>query len=211
MCHEHQQQRLFECTAQGVATLLQHSESQLHASRRALAAHISTALLLPTSHQQGSQQESQQGPQQGSQPFITSGAYATLCDSATLITRLAGEAQVADQQHSYSSKVPVWKEALAALQAAAAECVSIGTQTANSRDHREQQQQQQQQVGESGQSGGAEQKLRQQWQEGAETLVKGVLVWAQNIKGKEQEASQEAGMMFCNPANPAKGWAFLPV
>ena len=176
---------------QGAATLLQGCESQLHASSSALASHLSSALPLPIRHKQ----RSQQGSQQGSKPFITSQAHATLCDSAHLVIRLAREAQAADQQHGYSSKAPAWKEALDALQAAAAQSTSIGTEAGNNRDVDEQQQQQQQQhVGESGESSEAEQKLRQQWQTEVESLVKNVLVWAQTIQGKEQEGSQEAGL-----------------
>ena len=172
--------------------LLQGCESQLHASRSALAVHLSSALPLPIRQEQGLQQ----GSQQGSQPFVTSQAHATLCDSAHLVTRLARESQAADQQHGYSSKAPAWKEALDALQAAAAQSASIGTEAGNNRAVGEQLQQQH-----VGKSSEAVQKLRQQWQTDVESLVKNVLVWAQNIKGKEQEPSQEAGMGFTHQAH----------
>ena len=156
--------------------LLRGYEKQVHASSSALAVHLSLALPLPLPirHKQGLQQ----GSQQESQPFITSQAHATLCDSAQMVTRLARGARAADQQHGYSSKAPAWKEALDALQAAAAQSASIGSGSENSRDVGEQQQQR---VGESGESSEAVQKLRQQWQTEVESLVKGVLVWAQSI------------------------------
>ena len=184
-------QALDKFATQGAATLLQGFENQLHASSSALAVHLSSALPLPIRHKQGLQQ----GSQQGSQPFITSQAHATLCDSAHLVTRLAGEAQAADQQHGYSSKAPAWKEAMDTLQAAAAQCASVGSKAETSRDV-SQQLQQQQHVGEPGKSSEALQKLRQQWQTEVERLVKSVLVWAQNTQAKEQGAPQEAGMAF---------------
>ena len=194
---------IVEFATQGAATLLQGFEKQLQASSSALAVHLSSALPLPLPIRP--KQGAQQGLQQGFQPFITSQAHASLCDSVHLVTRLAGEAKAADSQHGYTSKAPAWKEALDALQAAAAHSACIGSQAGNSMDVSEQQQQQQQQrVGESGECNEAVQKLRQQWQTEVESLVTNVLLWAQNIQAKEQGASQETGMAF---PQQARLWA----
>ena len=179
-------QALLNSAAQGAATLLQQQENQLLASSGALAAHLSTALPLPIGHKHGSQL------------FITSEAHASLCNSTQLVTRLATEAQAADQEHSYSSKAPAWKQALDALQAAA-QYGSVGREANTTRDggkqvEQQQQQQQQQQAGDAGHKSEAVEMLRQRWQVEVELLVKSVLVWAQNIQGKEQDGSQETGM-----------------
>lgn len=160
---------------QGAATLLHHHENQLSTSNRALAAHLSTAL--PLNHQQGSQ------------PFITPEAYDALCGSTHLVIRLAQEAQAADQQHSYGSKAPAWRQASDALQAAAAECASVCSQDEIIGDDEDQLGLQE--AGGSGQEGEAVQRLSQQWETLVESLVKVVLVWAQNI---QRGGPEEAGM-----------------
>lgn len=117
------------------------------------------------------------------------------------MTTLAQEAQAADQQHSYSSQAPAWKQASDALQAAAAECASVSSQAGATRDD-EGKQVEQQEAGDegkgvggnhiqSGQGGAGLQGLGQQWEAQVESLVKNVLVWAQNI---QRGASHETGM-----------------
>ena len=163
------------CATQGAATLLQRQENQLSASSRALAAHLSTAL--PLNHKQGRQ------------PFITPEAHDTLCGTTQLVTTLAQEAQTADQQHHYSAKAPAWKQALDALLGAAAECASMSSEGGSAGGGEDQVGQQE--AGGEGQEGEAMQRLSQQWEVQVESVVKNVLVWAQNVQG---EGTQEAGM-----------------
>lgn len=164
------------CGTQGAATLLHQHENQLSASSRALAAHLSAAL--PLNHEQGSQ------------PFITPEAYDTLCDSTHLVTRLAQEAQAADQQHSYGSKAPAWKQASDTLQGAAAECASVCSQDGAIEDCEDQLGLQE--AGGGSQEGEAVQRLSQQWETLVESLVKNVLVWAQNVQGGGPEEAGRA-------------------
>ena len=97
--------------SQGAATLLQQQQIQLQASKASLHQHLSAAMSIQH--------------KTSLQPFITSAAHAALCSSLTLICRLAQDARTAEQQHAYSSSIPLWKQALAALEEAAADCNAV--------------------------------------------------------------------------------------
>ena len=164
---------------QGAAVLLQQHEHQLHASRTTLAECQSAAPRILHKQQ--------------SQPFITSEAHAALLSSAELVCRLAKEAQAADQQHGYSSKAPAWKQAqdalcLAAVQSESLCCVLRSTQDSSMLAAS------MQTTGEPGREDESLQALSQRWEVMVESLVRGVLVWAQNVRGNDEEAPPEGGM-----------------
>ncbi len=154
--------------------LLQQHQDHLHASRVSLADHLAAAIPV----------------EQNQVPFMTTAAHAALCNSAELTTRLAEEAQAADQQHSYSSAVPGWKQALAALQQAAKQSSNIaqgaGSGSAQDTVH----------AGGGQEGSSAVEVIGQQWQEQVETVVKSLLLWAQNIRGLDAEPLPDSGG-FC--------------
>ena len=162
--------------------MLQHHEQQLHSSRSSLFLHLSAAL--PIRHNQQSQ------------PLVTPEAHSALCHSAQLVSRLAQEAQSADQKHGCSRALPAWKQALAALQEAAAHSSGLcHVPEGTVQGSMEAALGQQQRASDGADAGvqSVQQELSQQWQAQIEDLVKNVLLWAQGIKGKEGEESAETG------------------
>lgn len=167
---------------QGAAQLIQHYEHQLHASRTALAQHLADALPLPA-----------QPPSPAPQLFITVPFHTSLCSSVELVKRLAEDAKAADGQHSYSSSVPSWAQALSALQQAAAQAQSLQDQTHSSRLHAHQASPQAGAEGEQGEQQPLGQALSQRWQEQVEEAVKSMLLWAQNVQSSEEEQTSDQG------------------
>ena len=197
----------FSYCVQGAALLIQQHESQLRASSETLTKHMTTAVPI----------DSTPNSTQPAHIFITVAAHSALCDSLDLVSRLAEEARTADQQHAYSGIVPGWAQGSAALQQAAQQAGLLRAQSEKSESHgqnplgkAEGEEQQARKLAMHGQGDeadfGEEEQGRQQlavaelgqrWQEQVEQAVKGMLLWAQNVQGTDDEQGTDAGTRAC--------------